>query len=95
MNNRQKYIDNVLNGRTKHAQKTRLKMLNEKIHGVTPQIFASFALVLNQKYKWDADDIEELFSDVMNKWDDFAESGENMCEYCEKVTGIDVEGANV
>lgn len=95
MNQRQKYIDKVLSGKTKYAQRTKLKLLDEKIHGVTPQIFASFALVLNEKHKWNPDDIEDLFTEVMNTWDDFAERGENMCKYCEEVTGIDVEGANV
>lgn len=92
MNNRQKYIDNVINSRTKHAQKQKLQRLYEQTHSVTPQIYAAFALTLSyDNYKWTPEQIEKLFTETMELWDDCARNGVNMCKWCEEVTGIDCE----
>lgn len=93
MNNKQKYIDSVMNNRTKYSQKQKMKRLYEETHSVVPQIYAAFALTLSYKnYNWDSDKIEQLFNETMELWDDCARNGVNMCKWCEEVTGIDVEG---
>lgn len=92
MNNRQNYINNVLQNNTKYARKQNIKRIYKEVHGVLPQIYAAFALTLSyERYKWTPEQIEELFEETMALWEDCERNGVNMCEWCEKETGIDVE----
>ena len=92
MTNRQKYIQNVIDTKTKYSIKNEIKRIDKLTHDVVPQIYAAFALTLSyNNYKWTKEQIEDLFNETMALWDGSAREGVNMCEWCEEVTGIDVQ----
>lgn len=83
MTNRQRYIQNLI----------KEKKVEKEAHGVTPQVYAAFALTLSYedgKYKWTPEQIEELFVETQALWEDCVKSDVDMCEWCYQVTGIDV-----
>lgn len=66
------------------------KILYKKIQSITPEIYASFALVLSRNYGWTHEQIEELFMQSQELWNECANSSLNMVEICDEETGIEL-----
>lgn len=67
-----------------------VKILYKKIQSITPEIYASFALVLSRNYGWTHEQIEELFARSQQLWEEVSNSDLNMIQMCDEETGIEL-----
>lgn len=88
MTNKQKYIELL---KRKKAHDLLVHETNQEIHNILPQIYAAFGIALHRK-GWKNETIASLFAATQQIWTDNCDSGVNMCELCEQLTGIDVRG---
>lgn len=68
----------------------RYKVLHQKVHQITPEVYAGIALALHRKYGWEYEQINELFAESQVIWNECANSDVNMVEMCERETGIEL-----
>lgn len=64
--------------------------LRKKCNELVPEVYACFAKVLVEEYKWDADQVGELFSQTQRTWNEIVKKDEvsGMIAWCEETTGI-------
>lgn len=59
---------------------------------MVPQIYSAMAIALHRTYGFGYDRINRVFVESQHIWEEFAGSGDEMIELCEKETGICVLG---
>ena len=68
-----------------------IKILEKRIKQVIPEIYACFAKAL-YKEGYTSDEIEALFVETQNLWQENVEQMEDMITWVRETTGIDVRG---
>ena len=53
-------------------------------------MYAAIALVLTRKYGWEHEQINELFQESQDIWNECVHGKVNMLEMCEQETGIEL-----
>lgn len=76
-----------------------LAKLQNRTRTLVPQIYASFCKVLmdeNGNYKWDAQQVLDLFIQTQDAWTECANNNEieGMIKWCEEVTGVELRDGN-
>lgn len=66
------------------------KYMYQKTQQITPEVYAGIALALHRRYGWGFKRINDLFTVSQEIWEECADSNLNMCDICEKETGIDI-----
>ena len=65
------------------------KRLEKQIANITPQVYAGIALALSRKYGWEYEQINELFAESQEIWNECVDNGADMISMCEEETGIE------
>lgn len=79
------------NKRFQVEQFKELQKLKRRINQVIPEVYACFAKALYDN-GMDADDIEALFMQTQELWQENAESMDDMIQWVSDTTGIEVRG---
>lgn len=66
------------------------KYIHQKIQEITPEVYAAIALALTRKYGWEHEQINELFQESQDIWNECVHGKVNMLEMCEQETGIEL-----
>lgn len=66
------------------------KYVYKTAQDITPSVYASIAIPLITKYGWTQDEVEQLFLDSQDEWQNSIGSNDNMILRCERITGIDM-----
>ena len=66
------------------------KYMYKKIEQITPDVYAGIALALHRKCGWDYEQINELFEESQNIWNECVNSDIDMIHICEEETGIEL-----
>lgn len=69
----------------------RYKMLYEKVQQIVPEVYAGIALALYRKHGWTYEQINDLFCESQEIWQECVDLDINMVQMCEEETGIDVQ----
>lgn len=67
------------------------KLMYQKIQQILPDVYAGIALSLYRKHGWDYDQINELFNESHEIWEECVQNDVNMVQMCEEETGIEVQ----
>lgn len=66
------------------------KFVHQQAQRITPKIYASIALALCRKYGWEYEQINDLFGESQNIWNESINCNFDMLEMCEQETGIEL-----
>lgn len=69
------------------------KRLEKQVANITPQVYAGIALALHRKYGWEYEQINELFVESQDIWNECVERDIDMIAMCEEETGIECRAA--
>lgn len=70
-----------------NAQKRTMKQALD----VVPKVYAAIAISLQRKYGWEYEDINALFNESQEVWNECVETGVDMLKMCSDETGIDMQ----
>lgn len=70
-----------------NAQKRTMKQALD----VVPKVYAAIAISLQRKYGWEYEDINALFNESQEVWNECVETGADMLKMCSDETGIDMQ----
>lgn len=68
----------------------RYKVLHQKVHQITPEVYAGIALALHRKHGWGYKRINDLFAESQEIWDECNTKTINMIQMCLEETGIEL-----
>lgn len=69
------------------------KQLSKQVQNITPQVYAGIALALSRKYGWEYEQINELFAESQEIWNECVQTDVDMIAMCEEETGIECRAA--
>lgn len=69
------------------------KRLEKQVANITPQVYAGIALALSRKFGWEYEQINELFVESQDIWNECVERDIDMIAMCEEETGIECRAA--
>ena len=69
------------------------KQLSKQVQNITPQVYAGIAIALHRKYQWEYDQINELFAESQEIWNECVRADVDMIAMCEEETGIECRAA--
>lgn len=70
-----------------NAQKRTMKQALD----VVPKVYAAIAISLQRKYGWEFEDINDLFNESQEVWNECVQTGVDMLKMCSDETGIDMQ----
>lgn len=68
------------------------KAIKDETRKVLPAVYACIAKVLYEKNGMSADEIADVFSATQEAWTEAIDREDEMIEWCEKITGIELRG---
>ena len=77
------------NNRTSVAKKKARMDIEGRIEWMVPRVYASIGLALYDKYKWEPEQIQELFSESQAIWQSSTNEGWDMLANAEEIVGAE------
>ena len=68
----------------------RYKYMYRKTQEIVPEVYAGIALALSRKHGWEYDQINDLFQESQDIWNECIQTSANMVQMCEEETGIEL-----
>lgn len=72
------------------AKKKEKMDIEGRISWLVPHVYGSIGLSLYDKYGWDADQIQELFSDSQDLWQASTREGWDILKNAEEIIGVEL-----
>jgi spermidine/putrescine-binding protein len=79
------------NSRKSLVKKKERMDIEGRLDWMVPRIYASLGLILYDKYQWEPEQIQELFSASQSLWNDSVREGWDMLKNAEEIVGVSFE----
>ena len=77
------------NNRTSVAKKKAKLDIEGRIDWMVPRVYASIGLALYEKYEWEAEQIQELFTESQEIWQSSTNIGWDLLANAEEIVGAE------
>ena len=68
--------------------------IERRIEWLVPRVYASIGLALYEKYKWEPEEIQELFRESQEIWQSSSNEGWDMLANAEEIVGAEFKRFN-
>lgn len=69
------------------------KQLSKQVQNITPQVYAGIAPALYRKHGWEYEQINDLFTESQEIWNECVQDDVDTIAMCEEETGIECRSA--
>jgi len=87
--------DRLINSINTIARRKKQENIGKAADYMVPQIYAALAIALHRTCKFEWEQIDSVFMESQQIWQEFDGRGDEMIQLCEKETGISIVGRDL